>query len=119
MRDITYFSKIYVFTGSVDFRKASHGLSVVVKEHFNLKPFEPKSLFIFTNRRKRAIKMLYWDFTGFALWSKVLEKDRFRWPKPNEEGRVILTPREVRWLLEGVDLGRIKTHDPVNFSELF
>ena len=58
MRDVSYFSKIYVFTGFVDFRKQSHGLSVLVKENFDLKVLEPKSLFVFTNRQKRAIKML-------------------------------------------------------------
>lgn len=118
MRDLSYFNKIYVFTGFVDFRKQSYGLSVLVKEHFDLKPFEPKSLFIFTNRRKRAIKMLYWDLTGFALWIKSLETEHFKWPKPAAGERVMLTPRELRWLLDGVDLGKIKIHEPVTFSEL-
>lgn len=118
MRDVSYFNKIYIFTGHVDFRKQSHGLSVLVKEHFMLQPFEPKSLFVFINRQKRAIKMLYWDLTGFALWIKVLENDRFKWPKPGVGEKVLLTPRELRWLLEGVDLGRIKTHQPVTFSEI-
>lgn len=118
MRDVSYFSKIYVFTGFVDFRKQSHGLSVLVKENFDLKVLEPKSLFVFTNRQKRAIKMLYWDLTGFALWIKTLETDRFKWPKTIDGEKVILTPRELRWLLEGIDLAKIKMHQPVTFSEI-
>ena len=118
MRDISYFNKIYVFTGFVDFRKQSHGLSVLVKEHMDLKLFEPKSLFVFTNRQKKAIKMLYWDLTGFALWIKTLETERFKWPKVVDGEKVTLTPRELRWLLDGIDLGKIKMHQPVTFSEI-
>ena len=118
MGDVSYFSKIYVFTGFVDFRKQSYGLSVLVKEHFELKPFEPKSLFVFTNRHKKSIKMLYWDMTGFALWVKTLETERFKWPKLSSGQKVTLSPRELRWLLEGVDLQKIKMHQPVSFSEI-
>ncbi|MCX6128432.1 MAG: IS66 family insertion sequence element accessory protein TnpB [Proteobacteria bacterium] len=119
MKDISAFSKIFLATEPVDFRKQANGLSAIVKEVLDSQPFESKSLFVFVNKKKSAIRMLYWDFTGFATWNKLLEKDRFKWPKKCETSKLVLTPRELKWLLQGVDLDRIKVHQPLDFEKIF
>ena len=67
----------------VDFRKAINGLSILVEQEYGLDPFAPR-IFVFTNRKRDRLKLLYWDRTGFALWLKRLEKARFPWPAEGE-----------------------------------
>ncbi|GAB2190515.1 hypothetical protein MAH1_21230 [Sessilibacter sp. MAH1] len=57
---------IYLHRAPVDFRKSINGLSVIVVEALQLTITEP-SLFVFCNKTRRQIKVLYWDVTGFAL----------------------------------------------------
>lgn len=116
MKDVTAFTKIFIALKPVDFRKQAHGLTIIVQEVLDLAPSDSKSLFVFTNKRKSALRMLYWDVTGFATWSKVLEKDRFKWPKTTNETKQMLSARQLKWLLQGIDITRIKMHEPVEFK---
>lgn len=109
MKDISYFGKIYLSTDPVDFRKQAHGLAVLVEHAFKLNPIAEKSLFVFTNKRRTAVKLLYWDATGYAMWWKTLEEEKFRWPKGGA-GAIQIQTKELRWLLEGIDFTRIKKH---------
>ena len=117
MKDINFFSKIYVATEPVDFRKQATGLAQLVEGFLEMQPMVDKSLFVFTNKRAKAVKLLYWDKTGFALWSKKLEQEKFRWKKHQSGKTYPLSSRELKWLLEGIDLNKIKTHDSVNFTK--
>lgn len=118
MKDLGNFSKIYLSVKPVDFRKQIYGLAALVKEIFDEHPADTRSLFIFVNRRKFSIRLLYWDHTGFALWTKVLEKDRFKWPRKVEGDKLSISHRELKWLLQGVDIEKIKVHEPVNFTSI-
>ncbi|NDW20538.1 IS66 family insertion sequence element accessory protein TnpB [Alteromonas hispanica] len=64
---------IYLCTDIVDFRKSINGLIVVVEQDMNLNPFRD-ALFVFCNKKRDKLKILYWDKTGFALWYKQLDK---------------------------------------------
>ena len=116
MKDVAAFTKIILATKPVDFRKQAHGLSLVVKEGLGLVPFDAKSLFVFINRKRSSLRMLYWDMTGFATWSKALEKDKFKWPRHAADLKVMVSPRQLKWFLQGVDIERIKMHAPVEFE---
>ena len=116
MRDISFFTKIYVATEPVDFRKHAHGLALVVEHHLGLDHLSEKSLFVFTNRRRSSIKLLYWDRSGFALWWKALEADQFRWPQHGDSTTVHIAPRELKWLLDGIDISSLKPHKNITFS---
>ncbi len=61
-------------------------------------------LFVFCGRRRDLIKVLYFDSSGFCLWLKRLEKDKFPWPKKLDSEVVSLTPSQFAWLLEGYDI---------------
>ena len=117
MKDLNYFSKIYVATEPVDFRKQAIGLSQIVEGFMGITPMVEKSLFVFTNKKAKAVKLLYWDKNGFALLSKKIEQDKFRWKKSESGKTYMLSSRELKWLLEGIDLNKLKPHKPVNFSK--
>lgn len=95
-------TQAYLSLGSTDMRKSINGLSIMVEDCLKLDPFSGQ-LFVFCNRRRNIIKILYWDKNGFCLWQKRLEKDRFKWPK-NEEEVFAISRRELRWLIAGLDI---------------
>ena len=67
------------------------------------------------NRRRSIVKVLYWDRSGFCLWQKSLEKEKFRWP-PSARAVLELDIRELEWLLEGLDPAAIRPHRELSYS---
>ena len=108
---------IYLHRDPVDFRKAINGLAVIVSEQMALPPCEP-ALFVFCNRRHTQLKVLYWDETGFALWQKRLEKDKFQWPKRDPHSTVVISHEQWCWLLRGFDITKWQPHKPLFFTEV-
>lgn len=96
-----YRQRVYLALGGTDMRKAINGLSILVEQAMGLNPFSG-DLFVFCNRQRSIIKILYWDKNGFALWIKRLEKHRFKWPNAAEEV-ILIGPKELEWLLAGLD----------------
>jgi len=96
--------RVYLAVGSTDMRKAINGLSIMVEQAMELNPFSG-DLFVFCNRARTIIKILYWDQNGFCLWHKRLEKHRFVWPKVPEDV-ITIGPKELGWLLSGLDFTR-------------
>jgi transposase len=99
---------VYLCRDAVDFRKGINGLAVLVEESLQLDPFS-EHLFVFCNRSRNRIKILYWERNGFCLWQKRLERDRFAWPR-DDEALVTLTGKQLNWLLDGVDLWALRPH---------
>jgi transposase len=106
--------KVYIKPGFTDFRKQINGLGIIVQQEMKLNPFSD-GLFIFCNKRKNRIKVLYWDKTGFCLWLKRLEKARFPWPLNKEEVMEINVQR-FQMLLCGIDF--FKVHEELKYSEI-
>ena len=96
-------SDIYLHSGFVDFRKSINGLLVIIENELELSPFSD-AVFIFCNKKQDKLKLLYWDKTGFALWYKRLEKQRFKWPKCDELKHAKLSEQQLTWLLGGYDM---------------
>lgn len=94
---------IYLHLEHVDFRKSINGLLAVIESELTLNPFSG-ALFIFCNKKQDKLKLLYWDKTGFALWYKRLEKQRFKWPKYGELKHTNLSEQQLTWLLGGYDI---------------
>jgi transposase len=74
------------------------------------------SLFVFTSRRRNTIRLLYWDKSGFALWTKKLETERFKWPAKMDGETIELSTQQLCFLLDGYDLARMKPHATLQFS---
>ncbi|MEQ1559539.1 MAG: IS66 family insertion sequence element accessory protein TnpB [Methyloglobulus sp.] len=108
---------VYICAKPVDFRKGMGSLAVLVEAQLKFDPFA-EAVFVFSNRRLNAIKVLYWERNGFCLWQKRLEKDRFIWPKANNTGVVSLTIQQLEWLLAGFDINRMKPHQTLRFSSV-
>jgi transposase len=109
--------RVHLCRDPVDFRKAINGLSILVAEELGLDPFS-SHVFGFCNRRRDQVKLLVWERYGFVLWQKRLEKDRFPWPRSEETKILAVTGRELNWLLDGIDVFRIKPHGALSFSEV-
>jgi transposase len=109
--------KVYLHREPVDFRKAINGLSVIVQDGMALSPFDP-ALFVFCNRRRSQLKVLYWDDTGFALWQKRLERDTFKWPLRWPDTVVVLNHEQWQWLLRGVDITQLKPHKMLFYQDV-
>jgi transposase len=97
-------------------RKEINGLSVLVEGHLELDPFSGY-LFVFCNRRRTTVKVLFWDRNGFALYQKRLETERFKWPESPEEVMQV-TGRELSFLLEGLDLKSVHPHRELRYTTL-
>jgi len=105
--------KVYLALGHTDMRKAINGLSIVV-EQLELDPFSGH-LFVFSNRRRKILKILYWERNGFCLWQKRLEKQRFKWPKTEAEVMEV-GQRELRWLLDGLKIVQKSSHRKLDYT---
>jgi transposase len=97
-------------------RKQINGLSIQVEQTMELDPFSG-SVFVFCNRRRSIVKVLYWDRNGFCLWQKRLERERFRWPETAEEVMAI-SPWQLRWLLDGLELVQGNAHRQLQYSSV-
>lgn len=118
MKSISSFTQIYLHRDPIDFRKWVDGLVGIVSAEMKLDPYS-SYLFLFTSRRRDRIKALYWDRTGFAVWYKRLEKEKFPWPKKCEESVLTLTPQQFEWLLDGYDFTKLRPHDALRYAAGF
>lgn len=114
MITLSRFDYIYIFRPFVDFRKGSRGLAGIVQDEMHLNPFE-KYLFLFCNRNRNRIKILYWDETGFALWYKCLEQNKYKWPVHLEEETVKVDLKKLKRFLAGLDPWQVP-HQKLNYS---
>lgn len=95
--------RIFVARGAVDLRKSFDALSALVREVLRQDPLSGH-LFVFLNRPRDRIKVLYWDRCGFCLFYKRLEKGRFANPEGDE-----IDVRELLCVLEGIEIRDVRT----------
>lgn len=93
---------IYVSTHFVDMRKSIDGLTLIVHSQFQMNVLD-HSLFIFTNRSRNRIKILYYESNGFWLFIKRLEHGKFKIKESQESLTRAITYRQLSWLLEGLE----------------
>lgn len=104
--------QVYLACGSTDMRKSIDGLAVLVKEAFQLDPFN-NCLFAFCNKKRDKLKILQWDHNGFWLYYRRLERGKFEWPEQHSN-TVSISYREFRWLLDGLSLEQKRAHKEVS-----
>lgn len=106
---------IYLANFSVDMRKSIDGLSLLVSEHFNQNPASG-SVYVFLNKSRNKIKILYFDRNGFVLWYKRLEQGRFVFSKTMNENTYPLSDSQLRWLLDGLDFMSLRGHPTLQYN---
>ena len=93
--------RIHLALGATDMRKAIDGLAAITSEILRLDPMSGH-LFVFCNRARNRIKIIYWEESGFWLLHKRLEKGRFAWPD-GDEPVIRLNAAQLHALLGGLD----------------
>lgn len=98
-------SKIFLALEACDMRKSFNGLYAVAQQRLGEDPREG-ALFLFTNKRRNRLKILYFDGNGLWVLNKRLEAGAFSWPSASgdDERKLVLNRRAFALLLEGVDL---------------
>ena len=105
MLNFTGSLRVFLGVEPVDLRKSFRGLLALVMNRLKEDPLQG-ALFVFSNRSRSRLKMLYWDGTGLWVLVKRLEKGTFAWPAPAETAAVKLqlTLEALSLLTTGVDL---------------
>jgi transposase len=106
--------RVYIACGDTDMRKSIDGLAAIVQHSFHLDP-TGQSLFVFCNRGRDKLKILYWEHNGFWLFYRRLERGRFRWPAMRRDEPLAIDSRQLQWLLDGLDIEQCprRAHPPV------
>jgi transposase len=104
---------VYLACGATDMRKSIDGLAAIVRLTFELDPFG-NGLFVFCNKDRDKLKILYWEHNGFWLYYRRLETGRFRWPSSGGDPTMTVTRRQLQWLLDGLALEQPRAHAPVS-----
>ena len=95
--------KVHLAFGCTDMRKGIDGLAMLVQGMLRQDPFSGH-LFLFRGRKANLLKIVFWDGTGFCLFTKRLEQGRFHWPVTCEMGgTVMLSSSQLSMLIEGID----------------
>lgn len=97
--------KILLALEPCDMRKSFEGLSAVAAEVLKEDPYSG-TLFLFTNKRRNRLKILYCDGTGLWVMAKRLEKGTFSWPKSatDDDTKLCLSAKALSMLTDGIDL---------------
>jgi transposase len=102
--------RVFLCTRPTDMRKGFDGLQGMVREFLGQDPLSGH-LFLFLNRRRDRIKLLWWDRDGLVIWYKRLEAGTFQQLDPSipaarssGEAGIELSTTDLALLLTGVDL---------------
>src|SRR6185436_777125 len=97
--------------GPTDMRKGFHGLADLVRHRLEANPLDGH-LYLFCNKRRTRLKVLFFDGSGLWICSKRLERGRFSWPSLEEAtAKVALKSEEMNLLLAGIELQRTRLKD--------
>jgi len=99
-------NRILLCREPIDMRKSFDGLAGVASKQLDENPLSG-TLFVFFNKNRSMVKMLFWDHGGFAIIAKRLEKGTFQIPRKTES-KIVLSPTELQLILEGINLGSIR-----------
>jgi transposase len=97
--------RVFIALVATDMRKSFDGLANETRRRIEQDPLSGH-LFVFFNRRRTLVKVLYWDRIGFCLVAKRLERGTFHLPRASERGGVVeVEAAALALILEGIDLG--------------
>ena len=110
--------EIHFSLSPVDMRKSIDGLSGLAMDLLEQSP-QSGHLFVFHNRARDKIKIIYWDKNGFALHYKRLEKGRFKLKGLEKDGSILLTENQLQWLLAGLDFRVMEAFSHLNYENYY
>lgn len=98
--------RVFVYRLPTDMRKSFHGLVALTESALKQDPLSG-SLFVFLNRRRDRIKILYWGQTGFCIWYQQLQQGTYQLPTEDalqSQDTVEVTRSQLSLILDGIDL---------------
>lgn len=98
--------RVFLYRLPTDMRKSFHGLVALTESVIKQDPLSG-SLFVFVNRRRDRIKILYWGQTGFCIWYQQLQKGTYQLPGEEslaEHQTIEVTRAQLSLMLDGIDL---------------
>jgi transposase len=108
MLNLSLPTEIFLCLEPTDLRCGFDRLSQRASEHAR-RNVRQGGLYVFLNRRRDRLKLLYWDADGLALWYKRLEAGTFQLPIASGESKsVALRPSELALILSGIDLTSVR-----------
>ena len=110
-------AQVYLYMEPVDMRKSIDGLAALVEQEMELSP-ALEAIFVFCNRGRDKIKLLYWERNGFVVWYKRLEQQRFQWLRDGEFTYHQCTGRELNQLLDGLNIWSQMPHRSIQFDSV-
>lgn len=99
-------ARIWLCTEPTDMRKSYNGLTALVKNQLEQDPLSG-DYFVFVNRRKTMMKVLYFECTGYCVWSKRLEQGQFQ-VRASPSGRRTLSWTDLQLLLDGIEVQKLR-----------
>lgn len=102
--------RIFLAREPVDMRKSFHGLTSLAESALKQDPLSGQ-LFVFVNRRRDRMKILYWGGAGFCIWYQQLEKGTYQLPDAStrQAGEGIeITASQLSLILDGIDLSSVR-----------
>ena len=100
--------RVLLATQSADMRRSFDGLCLLVQSQLQQDPFSGH-LFVFLNRRRDRVKLLYWCGDGFAIWYRRLEKGTFQLPSAGkDEVRLEMKASDLSLILDGIELTSVR-----------
>ena len=110
--------EIHFCLSPVDMRKSIDGLSGLVMDLLKESP-QSGHLFVFYNRARDKVKILYWDKNGFVMHYKRLEKGRFKLRGLEKDGSILLSENQLQWLLAGLDFRVMEDFSHLNYENYY
>ena len=103
-------TKVYLARDATDMRKSFPGLIALTEAVLRQEPTSGH-LFMFLNRRRDMMKILYWDGSGFCIWAKRLERGSFQRPSAvvaDQQPSLELSATQWSLILQGIDLTSVR-----------
>ncbi len=100
--------RVWLYTQPTDMRKSYDGLSALVKHTLQEDPTSGH-LFVFINRKRTQMKVLYFDRSGYCVGSKRLEQGRFQYRSGGAD-KVLLSWTQLKLILEGIELKKARRY---------
>jgi transposase len=98
--------RIWLYVPPTDLRKSFDGLSALVRTKLQEDPLSGQ-LFVFLNRRRTQVRILYFDRSGYCVWAKRLEQGRFH-SEPVRGEKQRLNWAELQCILDGIDTRSVR-----------
>jgi transposase len=102
--------RVFLYRRPTDMRKSFHGLVALTESELKQDPLSG-SLFVFLNRRRDRVKILYWGQSGFCIWYQQLQEGTYQLPSPSsldEQDTLEVTRSQLSLILEGIDLTSVR-----------